>query len=419
MKRMPKQMSALTAAVAAVALVGTVTACSGSADTRAGGRSDPLRVWIMGDTGPAFKEVVEPFTADTGIEVQVDALPWENVNDKLTTAIASGQGPDVVQVGLSLLPTLKAADALLDLADKVADYPGLARENFPSAVDPANLDPSGAVTSIPWVSDTRVLFYRTDILTEAGFDSAPTTWEEMRATATALADRGDGQYGYHIPLWDNTLPVQFTWQAGGRIAADDGTVDFHTPEFAAAVDHYLGFFQDGSVPTASDWDQAQGFISGTTPMVVSGPYLANAIRETAPELDGQWSVALTPKNAEGTSLFAGSSLSVWNTSENADDAVRLIDFLATPSTQQRWYEVTGELPANVEALNALAATGGTEMAVYVEQLDHARTVPMVPGWDLIANEMVEALVDIAVNDADRVRAMDELADRAASITSNY
>ena len=52
----------------------------------------------------AFQKATADFTAQTGITLQVDAIPWENVNDKLTTAVASGQGPDVVQVGLSLLP---------------------------------------------------------------------------------------------------------------------------------------------------------------------------------------------------------------------------------------------------------------------------------------------------------------------------
>jgi len=64
----------------------------------------------------AFASLVSNFTKQTGVKVNVEAIPWGNVNDKLTTAVASGNGPDVVQVGLSLLPTFVGAGALFNLA---------------------------------------------------------------------------------------------------------------------------------------------------------------------------------------------------------------------------------------------------------------------------------------------------------------
>lgn len=422
---MKRILNRSVAVLATTVLVGVLTACSsGSAAEPEGDSGDtaatgPLKVWVMGDVGPTFEKVTADFTASTGIKVQVDGIPWENVNDKLTTAVASGQGPDVVQVGLSLLPTFAAAGALRDLSDVIGDYPGLAPENFPDAVAPENLSSDGTVLSVPWISDTRVLFYRTDILAEAGYDAPPATWEEMRAVSAKLAERGDGQFGYYMPQWDNTLPVQFTWQAGGDVVDSDGKVDFNTPEFTAAIDHYLGFFDDRSAPTASDWDQAQGFVSGAAPMVISGPYLAKAITEAAPELEGKWSAALSPSEKNGTSLFAGSNLAVWNNSKNVDAAMQLLDFMATPDTQAAWYTAVGELPTNLKALDTLKATEGDLFSVYADQLTEARTVPMVPGWDLIANEMATALTAIATTGADRDSTLEAFYAKAAQISSNY
>ena len=68
----------------------------------------------------------------------------------------------------------------------------------------------GQIVSLPWVSDTRVLFYRSDILAEAGIDAPPATWDQLRADAKTLAARGDGSYGYYIPQWDSALPVIMT-----------------------------------------------------------------------------------------------------------------------------------------------------------------------------------------------------------------
>ena len=53
-------------------------------------------------------------------------------------------------------------------------------------------------------------------------------------------------------------------------------------------------------------------------MLVSGPYLANAIKDQAPELDGKWGVTTVPKDVTGTSLFAGSNLGVWKGSDNVE-----------------------------------------------------------------------------------------------------
>lgn len=423
-----KRLLARTVAAGSVAvLAASLSACSSNDSTTTpepdgeevvSEPAGPLSVWVMGDVGSTFEDVTADFTAETGIEVQVEAIPWENVNDKLTTAIASGDGPDVIQVGLSLLSTFADADALLDLSGYVEDYPGIAASNFPDAVAAENLG-DGRMLTTPWVSDTRVLFYRSDILGEAGFDAPPTTWEEMQSTGAALAERGEGQFGYYIPLWDNTLPVQYTWQAGGEVIGDDGAVDFDSPEFTAAVDHWLGFFASGASPTSSDWDQTQGFVSGATPMVISGPYLAAAIREAGPELDGKWSVALSPSNENGTSLFAGSNLGVWHNSENADAAVQLLEHMAKAETQVAWYDAVGELPTNLAALEELGGRGDELLAVYAEQLTEARTVPMVPGWDLIANEMVTALTAIAATGADREATLEAFYAKAEEIAANY
>ena len=69
------------------------------------------------------------------------------------------------------------------------------------------------------------------------------------------------------------MPLEITWSFGGDVVADDGTIDFDTPEFAEAVDVYLGLYADGSVPTNGDFDQQQGFLHDQV-----------AVRQQDPEL---------------------------------------------------------------------------------------------------------------------------------------
>lgn len=402
----------VVAALAAFALAG----CGGGStdDDATGDENAPeaeaptLTVWVMGDSGANLEAAVEPFTAETGIAVDVEAIPWDNVNDRLTTAVASGEGPDVTQIGLSQLASFLDAGALEDISGALADHPNLDPANFPSAVSAENLNPGGGMYSVPWVSDTRVLFYRSDILAEAGIDEPPATWDDLRSAAATLAERGDGQYGYYIPQWDAPLPVAYTWQTGEDVIADDGSITLDTPGFRAAVDHYLGFYADGSVPTAGDFDQAAGFISGAAPMLVSGPYLAAAIKEQAPDLEGAWGVTTVPANETSTSLFAGSNLGIWKGSEHVDAALQLLDFLTDPDTQVAWYEATGELPAVNAAFEADALAGDPLVSVYAEQLQDSRPLPISTAWDEANKALLDALNAIALTGADKEQTLTDL-----------
>jgi multiple sugar transport system substrate-binding protein len=380
-------VSRLRRALAAASLL-VLTACA-AAESGSG----ELTVWIMGDSSARFERLVEPFTERTGIGVDAVAIPWDSIDQKFTTAVASGNGPDVLQIGLSKLRAFAGSGALLKLdARTLKDHPGLAPAHFLDGLAPA-----GDQVSVPWVSDTRVLFYRTDLLAEP-----PATWEQVRADARRLAGRGAGRYGFHVPQWDNALPVIMTWAQGGSVVGGDGTIDFDTPAFRKAVDLYTGLYADHSVPPDADFDQVTGFVSGATPMLVSGPYLANALAEAAPDLAGKWSVAPIPGGSAHTSLLAGSNLGVWGASPDRDRALRLLDFLAQPGTQLTWYELDGQLPAAKAALNDPKLTADPLVSVYAEQLKHAEPLPPVPNWDgETGKALLDALNAIVLTGADR------------------
>jgi multiple sugar transport system substrate-binding protein len=383
-----------TIAVAGLALTGCTAAPAAEEDA-----DGPLTVWVMGDSGENFETLV----ADSGIDVEVVAIPWDSIDEKLTTAVASGSGPDILQIGLSKLRTFADAGALLPLDDLLADHPGLDPANFPEGVAGTSTSVGGEIVSVPWTSDTRVLFTRTDILAENGIDAPPATWDELREDAAVLASRGDGQYGYYIPQWDAPLPIEMTWSNGGDVIDADGAVNFDTPEFQAAVDLYTGLYADGSVPTNGDFDQQQGFISGVTPMLVSGPYLGKGVTDAAPELEGKWQASPLPAGAGGSvSLFAGSNLGVWFNSDQKNTALDLLEYVSQPETQLAWYGLTGELPTVNDALADADLNSDPNVKVYTDQLATAKVLPLVSNWDgAVGTELLNALNAIALTGADR------------------
>lgn len=385
-------------------------ATSGGTGSSSAAPTGPLTVWVMGDATTKFDTLVAPFTQSTGIKVKTVAIPWDSVDQKMTTAVASGDGPDVVQVGLSKLRTYADTGALLTLDDAtVAGHANLAGSNFLDGVAGKATAVGGKVVSVPWIADTRVLFYRSDILSAAGISTPPATWDELRADAKKLAGRGAGKYGYYIPQWDSPLPVEMTWDFGGDIIGADGKVNFDTPEFRKAVDLYTGLYADKSVPTAGDFDQTQGFVSGAAPMLVSGPYLAAAIKDAAPDLAGKWSVAQLPKGTTNTSLLAGSNMAVWAKTAHKDAALALLDYLSTPATQVKWFQLNGDLPTTKAALADNALTSDPLVSVYAAQLANAKIVPLVPNWDgATGKALLDALNSIALKGTDKETALTAL-----------
>jgi multiple sugar transport system substrate-binding protein len=401
------------AAAAALIVPAALAACGASAGGSGSSGSSPttLKVWIMGNSGQNFTKLTTRFTKATGIGVDVQEIPWADVNTKLTTAVASGNGPDVMQLGLSLLPTFESSGALMNLSPYLAGHPALASGNFLGAVSAGKLNPPGKVLSIPWISDVRVLFYRTDIFQHAGIQGPPATWAQLHADAVKLAARGSGKYGYYIPQWDAPLPIEFTWQAGGSVIDPVGKVSFDTPAFRQAIDFYASFYRDKLVPTAADFDQTAGFISGSAPMLISGPYLAQGLAG----IGGKWAAAPLPSDSTNTSLFAGSTLGVWHTSTKVTAALKLFDFLSQPSTQVAWYKLDGDLPANKTALSDPSLTSDPNFKVYASQLENSELLPLVPAWDAISNDMLTAVNKIVLARASETSTLNQLNQAVASL----
>lgn len=418
---MKRSRTALLAPVTVAALA-ALAGCSSSSSPGDGdaGKATSLTVWVMGDSSSNFDKLVAPFAEESGITVDTVAIPWDAIDQKFTTAVASGNGPDIVQIGISKLRTFADSGALMTLDDStLAEYPNLAAGNFIDGVAGDATAIGGKVVSVPWVSDTRVLYYRTDILTENGINEAPTTWDQLRADAKTLAARGDGQYGYYIPQWDSSLPVIMTWSEGGQIVTDSGEVDFDTPEFHQATDLYTGLYADKSVPTNGDFDQTQGFTSGSTPMLVSGPYLAGAIEAAAPDLEGKWAVAPIPSAVDNTSLLAGSNLGVWGATKNREGALKLLDFLSEPETQLNWYKIDSQLPTVKAALEDSTFSSDPLASVYATQLQTAEILPLVPNWDgETGKALLDALNAVVLNGADEQSTLQNLFDTTSGTSIN-
>jgi len=375
-------------------VVGLVVA--GCARERAGARE--VEFWAMGREGEAVARLVGEFErAHPGVRVRVQQIPWSAAHEKLLTAHVGRALPDVVQVGSTWLPELVAVGALAPLDAWVAD-PGFDREDyFPGVLDAATID--GRTWGLPWYVDTRLLFYRADMLRAVGVAEPPATWTAWLDVLARLERRqGAGRYAILLPLTEWETPVALAWQHGARLLRDGGRYgDFRSPAFRAALRFYADLFERGLAPRAGAGSVAnlyQDFARGYFALFVSGPWSIGELgRRLPPELAGVWSTAPMPARddaAPGISVVGGASLAVTATSADKDAAWQWIAFLSDPARQRAFHEATGDLPARPSAWRAAGLDADPRARAFWTQLQRVRAVPTIPEWERIARKVGDA-----------------------------
>lgn len=411
MKR--NKLSILVLAIVLIALV-PLSACSDK-DSASDGGKDTIEVWAMGEEGKKLGEIKEKFEEENeGLKVNVQAIPWGNAHDKLLTAVASGEGPDVVQLGTTWVPEFADAGAILDLSDYMDDYPEFAQENYFEGITSVTNN-GDEVVGIPWYVDTRVLYYRTDTLKEVGYDKAPATWDELQDAASKLAARGDDQYGLDIDQNDQITPFIFAWQNGYEADLENNDLNLDSPEFIGAIEYYNSFFKNGYSQKETGTDIIQGFSDESKPMFFSGPWMISILNDQAPDIKGKWATAVMPKKETNTSSMGGSVLSVFKSSDNVDNALKFISYMSEVDTQLEWLEISNTLPARTEAWEDEALTENANFKVFGEQLKNAKPGLQIESFERIAQELLSSLERINVGGEDLQKEMENFNKEALKI----
>ncbi len=389
-----------------------LTGCSSSGDADASGKTK-VSVWAMGDEGKRLPEMVEDFEKEPeNIDIEVQSIPWDQAHDKLLTAVASGKGPDVVQMGTSWMPEFADAGILTDLSEYVEKYPNLDTKNFYEGALQSN-EYEGKQVGVPWYIETRVLYYRKDLAKEVGYENAPKTWDEFLDLSTKLAARGDKFYGIDMNLKDQFFATTYAWQNGWKFDADNAK--FNTPEFKETIEYLKQFYDNGLTPKQSDMDITQAFKEGILPMFISGPWMIKPLNEA--NIEGEWGVATLPAKKTGTSFMGGSNLTLFENSKNKDAAVEFISYMMDEENQMKWLEIADCLPSTKVAWENEALAGDEILSVFGEQINDANSSPMLKPWESIAQELNATLEKIFVGGEDLDKALGELDTKVESLMS--
>ncbi len=169
-----------------------LSGCGGGA----GGKTE-ITFWAFGSEGEHVQALLPAFEKENPtLHVRLQMIPWTAAHEKVLTAYAGSSTPDVCQWGNTWIPELVLLEAVEPLDAWTARTGEIRRGSyFPGIWETNRMD--STLYGVPWYVDTRVLFYRKDIMARAGYPDPPargssggmSPWRSSPETARRRATR--------------------------------------------------------------------------------------------------------------------------------------------------------------------------------------------------------------------------------------
>src|SRR5699024_560553 len=345
---MLKKFSLFTVAI--VLLSVTLSACS---ESKSGGADDSeeLTVWAAPfapkenaeEEDEMWDDMIASFNEKyPDVEVTVRKIPWHNRDQKILTAISSGEGPDLFYALPSNIPQYVEEEMIIPL-DKYMDDIDI--DNFEdSSITPAMYNDQQY--GIPILQEAYVYFYNVDLIEEIGKDpdSLPETWEEFNEWAKAAKEEGlyMRDYGGAGSLNQTFYPL--LWQAGGEVLNDDEEVLINNSEGLEAFKRINNMYENGWIPedainTVKENDE---LLQGNIVATIGSPKSLNILQDS----DINFKIGHTLKKGEHDPITYGTTgmLSVTSTSDNQEMAAEFAKNMTNEEIQKQFNETTLYIP---------------------------------------------------------------------------
>lgn len=380
------------------ALTATLAAGCGSkkesTDTDKKEKSEGKEITVMvPDWAVPADDMLEKFTKDTGIEVVMNVVGWDDIRDKVAIAASGGAAAaDVIEVDWSWVGEMNSAGWLeaLDMSDEdKADMPTL--ETF--SID-------GKVLAVPYANDYRIAYYNKEHFKAAGIEKAPETWNEVYDALKKIKEAGIVEYPYTMPMnADESATTSMMWMAysrSGQVFNEDGTLNKEAVTDALEFEKKLvdEGFTDPASKTASGMDAYRKLTAGEASFMV-GPtkFVGLSNNEEECSVVGQIEAILLP-GKDGTSpqtMPLPEAVGVTKFSKNKEAAKEFVKWYTSAETQKELFAANSSIPTRNSVLEELINDGTIKNAGAM--LDEAKLIksPFPKGIPDYYSEMSNAI----------------------------
>lgn len=410
-----KRIRTLVASAAIGAL-----AISGCGSSAAPGSSGPvqLALWtgFTGGDRAAYESLITEFNGShKDIQVTMEVQPWDTIAQKLPSAWATGQGPDIATPNFdpNVLGKYLETNSLLALdATGEGDAKINADKLAPAAIKAFTSD--NKLYAVPANIATLQLYYNKKLLTAAGISQPPATVDDLRTDAKKLT--GNGVYGLSladhetIQMW----PV-LQWLDGGDIVGTDGCSVLDSPANIESLSRWAELVQDKVAPVGLTGAESDAlFSAGKAAMQLNGPWAAAGYTKAGIDLG----VAPVPTGVNGKATLASTvPLAVSAKSKHPAEAQQFLAWWTSKDAQRAFALASGFPPVRTDMGSDKELAANAVVAKFAAALPEARLyLPGVKGAPQVDSEAYIPLIGAITRGKDVAAEVKTASDRINAIT---
>ncbi|MGW7266075.1 ABC transporter substrate-binding protein [Streptomyces sp. NPDC054842] len=296
-------------------------------------------------TNPARTSLLKDLIADfeqqhPKIKVNLISPPTEQADQKIQQMLQSGSGVDTLEVRDITVGPWSNNGWLHDMKKGLTGWKGW--DAMTENAVKASQDTKGRTYFVPYGFYGLSLFYRTDLIKDAGFSAPPATWKELLKQASAVHDPAKRRYGYAFRGGANansnaTAAIE-AYVADRIDPADgfklkDGSTIFSAPEALDAMETYVELFKEASPKSSVSWgypEMVEGFSNGSTAFLLQDPEVIATVSESKAISADQWDTAPLVAGPSGKTVqpLATAGWGVASGSKHKAEALKLVEFLS-------------------------------------------------------------------------------------------
>jgi arabinogalactan oligomer/maltooligosaccharide transport system permease protein len=226
--------------------------------------TEPLKLWhaYRGGEEDAIVESAKTFTKETGIDVELLAVPYDAFSAKLTSAIPHGAGPDVFIFAHERLRQFKRMDVVAKATEQSLRTPA-----------ELSLEVDGVRYGYPLAIKCLAMYRNTDLLAEPVRST-----NDFERLLRPLADAADNKFGLAYEAGDFYYHAAVLFGFGGQLFDANGRSEFDTAPMAASL-RFVKSLQDSRLmPQEQSGALVKSlFNERRVPVIISGPWFAGEI----------------------------------------------------------------------------------------------------------------------------------------------
>lgn len=316
---------------------GADNASAGSADSTGGDLKGEITFWhcfTQGVRMEAIQAAADSFVAEhPGVTINIETMSWGDFNTKWKAGITTGDLPDMsIAQNTGEVAEMLNAGVLAPIENVVT---AIGEERF-SKNALADMTADGTKYGVPYYSHAQVMWYRKDLLEDAGL-SVPQTWDEFYDAAVELTK--DGVYGAGVSMSPNDLLCTrylnyYVQSGGGSLLNDDLTANLTSDLALEGIQFWLDVYKNCSPAETINYtvnDHATMFYQGITAFDFNSGFMISGVEGNREDLLDSISCAPLPVMNSGDPYYSAEAthipLVIWKNSENQNICEKFIEYL--------------------------------------------------------------------------------------------